>query len=136
MRLEARVLEAGTQTTALAPFKVFAEFRKVHKRSVNASIRAEADRSTDDDFTTWQPWFVWYTMKLVHGEERSLDDWSDSVEWIGVYEAEDELDPSGGEETSETATSPGSSSDATAGPSSSSTTRVSKARSGPRSAAA
>ncbi len=67
-------------------------------------------------------------MRDVEGETRTFAEWSDAVEWAGIYSAADELDPSGGEETQTRESSPESSSapDADGVSSSSSTTSSSE----------
>lgn len=126
-RYEARVLEGGEASTALVPLCTILEFPKVNDgKTINEAISSGAD------FTAWEPWVVWHTMtkRGTPKEERSFEEWCDAVDWCGIYNASDALDPSGGEDTQTPESSPASSSTPTAGPSSSTSTTTSSEPSG------
>lgn len=127
MRIEARVLEGDQTLTALVPLASIIAFKAEHGYTVNAAI---AD--PEKDFVDWEPWLAWHTMTRAHGEGRSFDEWVDAVDWVGIYNAPDVLDPSGGEETQTPPSSPASSSGQRArGRSSSRSTTSSSTPSGP-----
>lgn len=135
MRLEARVLEGDKQTKALVPLATFIEFKKVHGVPLNECIPF-IDEATGRvvregrDFAEWAPWVAWHTATKRLDEGRQFEEWAEAVEWIHLATAENELDPSGGEDTRTPESSPASSSTATAGRTSSTSTRTSKQRSG------
>ena len=131
MRLNARVLEGGEIREGLVPLRTLLAFKQEHGKGVNHYISALNDPESGVEFDDWEPWLTWRTMVDVHGEDRSFDEWVAAVEWIGVYQAPSELDPSGGEATPTPAPSPESSSESGArGRSSSRSTTSSKPRSG------
>jgi hypothetical protein len=136
MRLEARVLEGDETVTALVPLRTLLAFKQEHGKGVNHFIAEAINPDAEADFSDWEPWLAWRTMTDRHLEERTFDTWLEQIEWVGIYQAPNELDPSGGEATPTQASSPESSSASGArGASSSSSTRTSKRPSGTRSKA-
>lgn len=131
MRLKARVLEGGDVSEGVVPLRTLLAFKEHHGKGINHYISAVQDPTSGVEFDDYEPWLAWRTMVDVNGEERDFDEWAQAVEWIGIYSAPDELDPSGGEATQNPPSSPGSSSAPTArGRSSSRSTTSSKPRSG------
>ena len=104
MRLEARVLEGDQRRQALVPLCAILDFKREHGFSVNDAIGSD-----DVPFEDWEPWLAWRTMVAAHGESRDFDDWCDRVDWVGIYNAPNVLDPSGGEATPTQPSSPASS---------------------------
>lgn len=89
MRLEARVTEGGKVRKALVPLRTVLAFEVAHdQRTLNDAIAR-------GDFTEWEPWVCWHAVEGPDG--RTFDDWCQQVDWCGVYNAPDTLDPSGGE---------------------------------------
>ena len=88
MRLEARVTEGGKVRKALVPLRTVLAFSAQHDRTLNDAIAR-------GDFVEWEPWVCWHVVEGPDG--RTFDDWCQQVDWCGVYNAPDTLDPSGGE---------------------------------------
>ncbi len=88
MRLEARVTEGGKVRKALVPLRTVLAFSAQHDRTLNDAIAR-------GDFVEWEPWVCWHVVEGPDG--RTFDDWCQQVDWCGVYNAPDALDPSGGE---------------------------------------
>lgn len=88
MRLEARVTEGGKVRKALVPLRTVLAFSAQHDRTLNDAIAR-------GDFVEWEPWVCWHAVEGPDG--RTFDDWCQQVDWCGVYNAPDTLDPSGGE---------------------------------------
>lgn len=127
MRIEARVLEGDQKRTALVPLSAVLAFKAEHGYTVNQAIDDE-----NVDFVDWEPWLAWRTMSDRCGETRPFDEWCSAVDWVGIYNAPNALDPSGGEATQTQPSSPASSSEPPArGRSSSRSTTSSKRQSGP-----
>jgi len=89
MRLEARVTEGGKVRKNLVALRTVLAFEVAHdQRTLNDAIAR-------GDFTEWEPWVCWHAVEGPDG--RTFDDWCQQVDWCGVYNAPDTLDPSGGE---------------------------------------
>lgn len=124
MRLRASIIEGGETTRLLVPLITVWEFPKSHDgRVLNDAI-------ANGDMVDWEPWVAWHAATERAGETRSFEDWVRAVDWIGITEAPDEPDPSGGETESTEPSSPESSSTPARGRSSSRTTTSSSSRSG------
>lgn len=102
MRLEAKVQEGDRITSVLVPLSTVMAFRKTHGRSLNEAI-------VGGDFDEWEPWVCWHATEGRTGEGRTFDAWCQEVDWCGIYNAPNALDPSGGEARPSTSPeSPGS----------------------------
>ena len=129
MRLRAKILEGGSISEVLLPLATVVAFPREHEgQNLNDAIE-------NADFVEWEPWVAWHAATARLGETRSFDAWVGAVDWVRIERADDELDPSGGEDTRTRESSPASSSTATAGRSSSRSTTTSKQRSGTKSRA-
>lgn len=125
MRLRAKVLEGDKSTSVLVPLATVMAFTGEH------GGRVLNDAMTEDDFVDWEPWVAWHASTHRLGETRGFDEWVAAVDWCGIENAPDELDPSGGEVVSTEPRSPESSSASPArGKSSSDSTTRSSKRSG------
>src|SRR5690606_8894978 len=120
----------------LDPLVSLTTFKADVGHGVDWFIAQATDPEADVDFVDWEPKLVWQTLCDRAGETREFATWLQEIEWAGIYPAEDELDPSGGEATPIPESSPASSSGPAArGASSSRSTTSSKPRSGPKSKA-
>lgn len=131
MRLKVKVLEGGETRTHLVPLATVLAYRQEHGETINETIQKDQAAGVDNS-VEWGAWVAWHADTRSDG--RDLLDWTEAVDWIGIEQAPDELDPSGGEENPTGDASPASSSRAPSKRSSSST-KTSKRPSGPRSAA-
>lgn len=132
MRYRAKILEGTSISEVLVPLATVLAFPAAHEG------RALNDAVENGDFGDWEPWVAWHSASHRLGEERDFDTWVSEVEWVRIENAEDELDPSGGEATSDSTVppSPESSPAPTArGRSSSRSTTSSKPPSGRKSTA-
>lgn len=134
MRLEARALDGDETITALVPLRSMLKFKKDTKHGVDWWIRSTRDPESEVDSIDWEPRLAWQAIVDTTDDTRSFEEWSEQVEWAGIWSATDELDPSGGEETPTPEPSPASSSTPDAdGPSSSTSTTSSNTPSGEKS---
>lgn len=131
MRLEARVLEGDEVRKALVPLRSLIRFKSETKHGFDWWVAQTRDLETEVESIDWEPRLAWRTFADVVGDQRSYEEWSEAVEWAGIWQAPDELDPSGGEVTPTPVPSPESSSAPGAvGPSSSDSTTTCNTPSG------
>ena len=71
------------------------KFKKDTKHGVDWWIRNTRDPESEVDSIDWEPRLAWQAIVDTTDDTRSFEEWSEQVEWAGIWSATDELDPSG-----------------------------------------